>query len=663
MNTWRLAQCGDDAVTEFAVSELKRYIRTMDSAATVDVILWRPGFALSSSCLLVGISEELAAKVPAVADPRLDDAIAISVQRGSGYITGSNPRSVLIAVYRFLREVGCAFVRPGPEGDVIPKKNALLDTVTVHEAASYRHRGLCNEGAQSCQHVCDLIDWLPKNAMNAYFTQAEVPYNFFRRWYEHRENPTLKNEPVTPDEMDGMTRATERQLHRRGLLYHAIGHGWTCIPAFHVNNRHDWVRDETRPCPEYAQYIAMVNGKRDLLPGYSPADTNLCYSNPYVRDSMTDAVRDYCLAHPGTDYVHFWLADGLNNHCECEACQERIPADWYVTLLNELDAKLTAAGVTTRVVFLIYVDLLWEPQQCSINNPDRFVLMFAPITRSYSTSFKPDKTTDTEHLPLAPYVRNRLTMPASPEENVARLNRWQAAFAGDSFDFDYHLMWAHFSDPSYLHIARVMHQDMVGLADIGLNGMVSCQEQRVFFPSGIVMEAMARGLWNRSEPFEAICADYFARCYGADGPLVQALFEQLAGLFDPPALRGDQVMPFADFARATADKERHDTAALAQSLGRMGPALQAFAPVVQRNLTHADPAVARGWGYLELYLQYAALLAEAFAARAAGDTAAARQKYLVWQDYVRGIEPQVHPVLDVYEAIFSLRKFFPAEQG
>lgn len=661
MNNWRIVQCGADTVTDFAVSELKRYIRTMDPSATVDVILWRPGFELSSKGLLVGINEELAGKVPAVQEPELDDAIAISVCHGSGYITGSNTRSVLIAVYRFLREVGCAFVRPGPDGDVIPRKNALEDCVEVCEAATCRHRGLCNEGAQSYEHVSDLIDWLPKNAMNAYFTQAETPTGFFRRWYNHAENPTLAPDPITDDELDGMTRATETEVHRRGLMYHAIGHGWTSIDAFHVNNKKNWVRNETKACPEYAQYIAMINGKREVLPNYSPGDTNLCYSMPYVRDKMTDAVRDYCLTHPGTDYLHFWLADGLNNHCECENCQKMVASDWYVTMLNELDEKLTAAGVTTRIVFLIYVDLLWEPLQCRIKNPDRFVLMFAPITRNYSNSFKLDKSVDLDAYPLSPYVRNKLPMPYAVEENVARLRRWQKMFGGDSFDFDYHLMWAHYSDPSYMHIARIMYEDMVGMQDIGLNGMISCQEQRTFFPTGIVMEVMARALWNKEESFDAICEDYFARCYGTDGVQALEFFRKLGKLFDPPALRGQAVLRADGYEGASAPDGTVDTTAQLGALQAIAPTVRAFAGVVERNLNGKDPAVAQSWTYLSYYLRYAELLADAFIARAEGKTGLAHELYLQWKAYVCQIEPDIHRVFEVYEAVCSLRGFFPEE--
>ncbi len=663
MNIWRLIQCGDDTVTDFAICELKRYIRTMDRSAIVDVILWKKGYELSGKGILIGINDELATLVPEVEDNELDDAIAIKVENGNGYITASNPRSVLIAVYRFLREVGCSFVRPGPEGDIIPEKNALEDTVNVVEAASYRHRGVCIEGAPNFEHIADLVDWLPKNAMNGYFTQFGTPRGFIRRWYNHTYNPTMENEPITDDEIEGLVIALENEIFRRGLMYHTIGHGWTCIDAFNINNKNDWVRGQTKPCPEYAQYIALINGKREPLPRNSPGDTNLCYSMPYVRNAMTDAVVEYCKTHPKTAYLHFWLADGLNNHCECENCKKMVPADWYVTMLNELDEKLTAEGLDTRVVFLIYVDLLWEPQQVKINHPERFTLMFAPITRDYSNSFKLDKLVDLDNYELAPYVRNNLPMPYAVEENVARLRRWQKMFGGDSFDFDYHLMWAHYSDPSYMHIARIMYEDMVGLEDIGLNGMNSCQEQRIFFPSGIVMEVMARALWNKKESFEDICADYFDRCYGKDGKKVYEFFDTLGRLFDAPALRGQAVIRADGYDGASQPDGSVDRDSQLAALRKIKPTIESFSKTVSENKNQENYGLSQSWFYLEQYLPYADMLADAFIAKFEDNNKLAYELYVKFKDYICEIEPRIHRVFEVYEAVCSLNKFFPEENN
>ena len=61
--------------------------------------------------------------LPPVKDPRFDDAIAIRTNGANGVIAGNNPRSVLLAVYRYLTEAGCGWVRPGPDGEYVPRRD------------------------------------------------------------------------------------------------------------------------------------------------------------------------------------------------------------------------------------------------------------------------------------------------------------------------------------------------------------------------------------------------------------------------------------------------------------------------------------------------------------------------------------------------------------
>ncbi|MFQ9872891.1 MAG: DUF4838 domain-containing protein, partial [Oscillospiraceae bacterium] len=124
-----------------------------------------------------------------------------------------------------------------------------------------------------------------------------------------------------------------------------------------------------------------MNGQRVLF-GDIAVDTNLCYSSEKVRQRLTDFVVEYAKEHPEADYIHLWIADNFNNHCECERCQTMTPTDWYVSLIQLLDEKLTANKLPTRIVFLLYFELLWPPTSPVKLNTDRFTLMFAPFTRT-----------------------------------------------------------------------------------------------------------------------------------------------------------------------------------------------------------------------------------------------------------------------------------------
>ena len=370
-----LAKIGENKTIGYAFDELVRCLKRMDASLFIDGRTYAEYDASLDGILWLGLNGSVT--------PSPDDEIRIDVKDGAGIVTGSNERAVLIAAYRMLYEMGCRWIRPGEDGELLPQKklDAAAFNVQVAEKASYRHRAVCIEGAVSYEHVYNVINWIPKVGMNGYYVQFRIPYCFFGRWYHHEGNPTLPDEPLNNEDVRHIWKRLEEEIKLRGLMYHAIGHGWTCEP-FGISGT-SWANDTSDISDEVKNCFALVNGKRELWGGVA-INTNLCYSNPAVRNKLTDAIVEFCRENPAVQYLHFWLADGLNNHCECENCQKMRPSDFYVRMLNELDKKMTDAGIDTKVVFLIYVDLLWEPEVEKIEHPDRFVLMFAPITRTYS---------------------------------------------------------------------------------------------------------------------------------------------------------------------------------------------------------------------------------------------------------------------------------------
>ena len=79
------------------------------------------------------------------------------------------------------------------------------------------------------------------------------------------------------------------------------------------------------------------------------------------------------------------------------------------------------------------------------------------------------------------------------------LPAWRQAFAGDSFNFDYHLMWAIWQQLTDTHLAQVFYEDLGQLKTLGLDGIVSCQSFRAFYPSGLAMATLAEALWNPNQ--------------------------------------------------------------------------------------------------------------------------------------------------------------------
>jgi len=621
-------------IIKFAAEELARYLGQMDSSVPV-VILQPDGpeQVPGTIKLMVGDSH---VKLPGVENPELDDAYYIDINGDTGIIAGVNARSVLLGVYRYLRELGCRWVRPGLYGEIIPQVDILTCSVKCSEAASYRHRGVCIEGACSFTHVMDMIVWMPKIGLNAYYNQFFVPFTFFDRWYRHEGNPYMQPEELSVNHVQAMVNEHVAQIKKRGMLYHATGHGWTCEPLGIEGN--SWEQKDYFVPDDVKDFLAKINGKREIFEKIS-LNTNLCYSNPEVQNRVVSAIVDYCLEHGEVDYLHFWLADGLNNHCECENCVKKLPSDFYVQMLNEIDRRLTLEQLETKIVFLIYVDLLWEPQTEFIKNKKRFVLMFAPITRTYTNTFCDDGGSGADcgdggiGQNLKPYERNKLEMPKNVGENIQRLKKWQEKFDGDSFDYDYHLIWDFNLDPGGYSTARILFEDMKNLDKLGLNGMISCQCQRVFFPTGLSMYAMSEALWNKNLSFEEVASAYYSDMFGDCGGKMQVYFENLTRLFDPAYLRGEKPVVSEENA---------------EKFSKVSGIVNEMLPFFHDSLkSEKDTCRKKSWQALIVHGQLCTGLSEALEQRARGNSELAKELWANTKDYIHRMEPEIHDLFDV----------------
>lgn len=620
----------------FAASELRRYLAAILKEDEVEVVLADEAPRPAVGALRLGLFTDLdnadrpAGGWPEVPEPEWDDAVA--VYAGRGFVGGANPRSVLLGVYRLLRELGCAWVRPGPLGERIPSRCLDDLAASLVELPSYRHRAICIEGAVSYANVAELIDWAPKAGFNGYFFQFRESFIFFERWYSHRNNPLLAPEPFDVDRARAFVGALQGEISRRGLIHHAVGHGWTCEPLGIAGL--GWDRGEYAVAPEVRELLAEVNGRREIWRGV-PLNTNLCYSNPAARAMVAEGIAEYLATNPTVDLLHFWLADGSNNQCECAACRRMRPSDYYVRMLNELDEVLTERGIRTRIVFLIYVDLLWPPERERLRNPERFVLMFAPITRSYREPFRAEAAASE----LPPYRRNALTFPSNPGENLAFLRAWQDAFRGDSFAFEYHLWRAHFSDPGQVAISTVLAQDVRALRDLGLHGYVSCQVQRAFFPTALPMHVLGAVLWDRDADVDGIFRGRFEDAFGPDGDDALRYLRAVSATY---ARLGDLGSALPADAEST--------------LGALERTVTGFRPAIERHLADPDPCVARSWWHLHRHADVLLRLIRVLRARATGDARSAERELERLEEMIRRAEQELQPVLDVWAYLESLHR-------
>ncbi len=205
------------------------------------------------------------------------------------------------------------------------------------------------------------------------------------------------------------------------------------------------------------------------------------------------------------------------------------------------------------------------------------------------------------------------------------------------------MMWDHLRDPGYIPVAKILSQDIRGLRDIGLDGYVSCQLQRAFFPTGLPMTVMGRTLWNRDIPYDEVAADYFAAAFGPDGKLAQDYLESISYLFDPPYLRGEtpKVCP-----------ENAD------SLAKVADVVDKFMPTIERNMKLDNATWAKSWSYLRHSARICKLFAAAAEEMARDNADAGKQLWEDTKNYAREHEADLHPVLDVTFFANTLERFF-----
>lgn len=563
------------------------------------------------------------------------DRFRVRVTGGEGVIAGNRPRSVLLGAYDYLRRLGCRFLGPGGDLEVVPRISRSALDMDYREEASFRHRGVCIEGADSRENILDFIDWLPKAGYNGFFLQFKSPRAFLARWYGHQRNPLRQPEPLTDADIERCAAEFRRAVKERDLILHTAGHGWTgevlgC-------EAQSW--DASGPLEEARRPLAaLVKGERGLYRGV-PANTNLCFSNGRAIDAFAAKVTDYAEAHPEADYLHVWLADEYNNVCECPECRETTLSDQYVELLNEIDRRLAEKGLETRIVFLLYQELLWPPVRARLERPERFVLMFAPISRTFASSYQVGEDLP----PIPPYRRNRITLPGSLEENLAFLRGWQALFRGDSFLYDYPLGRAHYGDLGYVHMARVMAGDVKQLGQLGLNGYVSCQELRAGLPNFLPNYVLGRVLWDEGADVESVIAEYFRAAYGEGWEEVLRYLSALSRLNACDYLNG---------------KGPRRDPAVARRMAEAQAACRDFAPVLERR-----QGAGRFWSLLAYHQKYALALARALELLALGREEESREARLALRDLICENEPDFQPFLDVYRVLEVTEKYtgFPTK--
>lgn len=622
-----------DQTVDLAAEELKKYLRMMMPECGDISISYEPG---AVEGFRLGLGEDFGLEFPDAKDPALDDVVHIETTESGGILAGSNPRSVLFAVYRYLKENGCRWLYPGLDGEYIPV--AQVKPVRYHHLASHQFRGVCNEGGETQQCMMETIDFYAKLEMNIYMLEGNNPYNYYDGFYSHTYNENNRPpEPLSEEQSLQWKRQCEVEIAKRGLQFHDMGHGWTATP-FGIRELDQ--QKEIELTEELRSHMALVNGQRGLC-DKMPINTNLCMSQPETRTTMVKAIADYAENHENVTYLHVWLADGHHNHCECENCRKARPSDFYMMIMNELDEELTRRSLNTRIVFIAYVDTMYPPVEVELVNPKRFALLYAPIQRSYTSSVDMAKLQ-----PVPEYKRNQWPIPNGAEESAAFLLEWQKGWHGECFCYEYHF-WTHFfRDPGTMAISRRVYEDVRTMKLLGLRGMVEDGSQRAFFPNGLAAYVLAATLLDRDCDYDQVKEDYFRHIYGPCWKEAEGYLTEITELFDPRFLEEELSL---DPEKSKYYNPGH--VASLEKIGEVAARERAFA------LAHISMPVRVQTVSMRLLLrhaEYCELLADTVKELAKGDAEAYKQKRLAMADTFGRHEFELERYFDHYLCMKNL---------
>jgi hypothetical protein len=641
---------GFEPPVEKAACELASYLpRLADVKVQVEPAL--PALPTESAAdIVLGIPEYLAGldlgALPKAHD--MDDALAIIPKGGTLYLTGSNERSVLFAVYRLLEELGAVFVRPGPNGESLPYKRSLsLPKTPIREAASYRHRGVCIEGSPRLEHVLGILDWMAKKKMNAFQLQFRHSGEFWRRGYQRSPElgASARTERLSDEECYELDDRVIAKVKELGLMLHRVGHGWT---AFVVNlPGFDWETYDLKPPKEKRDWLAQVKGRRDVWRNI-PVNTELCYSKAAVRNALVHEVVMYAMRHPEVDLLHFWMSDAYNNKCECDGCRVMTPSDWYMMLVNDVGHRLQELSLPTRIVFLGYFDLLWPPER-ERTDVDNVTFMYAPISRCHAHPLADPKCD--EDYDVSRPQRNRVRLPRGNRPNADIARQWLPLKLKDTFLFDYHLGSSANRDGLGQDIGDVMARDVRDLESLGFNGLMSCQNIRCFYPFPYLPNAMADMLWDKRQSIAAHRRKIMDAAFGKHAKAAGEYFAQMVKAFRVgPEYEHRTVSPGNKSQRARLKK------------------IVALADAAHRRFSEArkkekDKTARESLGLAALHAEHAGLIARAYLAALDGDKKAIAKMRAAYEGRFPKSLAEFAPLMDARVGYSVLHTLANAERA
>lgn len=290
---------------QFAASELKKYMKL---AYNAEIHITGAETERHKGAVVLSICSSEAAEV------EKNDEFSITVEEGNLLISGSNKRSLLYGVYKFLDQyIGYKWVNP--EYQYIPAEAPeIINICSKNYTPDFPKRGLVLENSESLEYVVRIVDWMAKNNYNSIFFT-------FHLWERYKQ--VLRGE-----------------IEKRGLMLTLGGHNIDLfLPAGkYFSSNPEW--------------FSLYNGER--------MDTQPCFSSEAGTDTIIGSILEYCKSEAIINTICIWPNDNLYT-CKCEKCVQSGFINTYIKFLEKLKKHVTKECMKINIQHIAYnAQLEWE---------------------------------------------------------------------------------------------------------------------------------------------------------------------------------------------------------------------------------------------------------------------------------------------------------------
>lgn len=481
---------------------------------------------------------------------RFQDSFRLLSRDSKLFITGSNARSVLYGVYKYLKQFGFAFLYPGPEGEVIPKNPTFfIDGFDIEESASYPFRGIAfrpfyladasEDADKTMTEAYHLLSWMAKNQYNLFFMEGydverpgdkystidgkhplqHVEYTLRWKSWEERKAIALRQQLVVGE------------ARRYGFLIERGGHGWNYGLQEHYALNHQISVEEAK---SILKAKGKINKEADV--GVSTW-FQLCLGKEDVREIYAEHIIDYLVEHRGEmDIAAIWMGDGYDNKCQCAECLKQPFSDLYLDIFRRVAQKAQKVLPELTLECLIYFETLEPPTRNWLEGLDNVILNLAVWRQCYFHKLDDPSC----RLPdWTPNYRNNATHDTPNDKRIINYDQY-SSYAGwrkvvgeeiKCLAFNYiTLNMEHDRHFMSYDLCPLFTNSLEDFDRLRIDGMVDCQCHCSWDkPVNLQLYGAGKFLWNKQNHDSlAIRKELFSGLFGAKAEFVSAYCDKMS---------------------------------------------------------------------------------------------------------------------------------------